>query len=100
MYSSTGRKRPSGELPESVLGCPLAPADLAPPADLYLQSEGLDLIVEAKLYDDPVGRRPDQWAREWAAWHQSEYFDPQKPAPCLPSGGSALELTPTRMRTN
>lgn len=55
--------------------------------DLYIQSEGLDLIVEAKRYDDPVCQEPDQWAREWAAWHQSDYFDPQKAVLLLAIGG-------------
>ena len=66
--------------------------------DLYIQSEGLDLIVEAKRYDDPVCQGPEQWAREWAAWHQSDYFDSQKPVLLLAIGGLGTSPDTTKAR--
>ena len=55
--------------------------------DLCVQFEGLDLIVEAKLGDDPGCQTPEQWAREWAAWHQAERSDTKKPSLLLAIGG-------------
>jgi hypothetical protein len=64
--------------------------------DLCVQSEGLDLIVEAKRDDDTVCQEPEQWAREWAAWHQSDYIDPQKPVLLLAIGGLGTTLDTTK----
>jgi hypothetical protein len=64
--------------------------------DLYIQSEGLDVIVEAKRYDDPVCQGLEQWAREWAAWHQSDDFDHQKPVLLLAIGGLGTTLDTTK----
>jgi hypothetical protein len=55
--------------------------------DLYVEFEGLDLIVEAKLSDDPGSQAPDQWAREWAAWHQQNRTGPGKQPLLLGVGG-------------
>jgi hypothetical protein len=54
--------------------------------DVYVEFESLDLIVEAKLNDDP-GQTPVQWAREWAAWHQGEDARLGKQALLLAIGG-------------
>jgi hypothetical protein len=55
--------------------------------DLYVEFESLDLIVEAKLNDDPGCQTPEQWAREWAAWHQGTYTGPGKEPLLLGVGG-------------
>jgi len=62
--------------------------------DLCVQFEGLDLIVEAKLSDDPGCQTPGQWVREWVAWHQAERPDIEKPSLLLAIGGlGAFETT-------
>ena len=55
--------------------------------DLYVEFEGLELIVEAKLNDNPGCQTPGQWAREWAAWHQGEYTVSGKQPLLLEVGG-------------
>jgi hypothetical protein len=58
--------------------------------DVYVEFENLDLIVEAKLNDEPGGQTPEQWAWEWAAWHQAEYASVGKPALLLGIGGLGM----------
>ncbi len=55
--------------------------------DVYVEFENLDLIVEAKRNDEPDGQTPEQWAWEWAAWHQAEYASLGKQALLLGIGG-------------
>lgn len=55
--------------------------------DVYLEFENFDLIVEAKLDDDPGCQTPGQWAREWAAWHQGNYTGPGKQPLLIGIGG-------------
>jgi hypothetical protein len=55
--------------------------------DLCVEFDGIDLIVEGKLGDDPGYQTSEQWAREWAAWHQAERPDREKQALLLAIGG-------------
>lgn len=64
--------------------------------DVYIEFEGLDLIVEAKLNDIPGCHRALQWAWEWAAWHESDYFDAKKPALLLAIGGLGVSADTTK----
>jgi hypothetical protein len=55
--------------------------------DLYVQFEDRDVIVEAKLNDNPGCHAPEQWSREWAAWYKGEHSQREKQAVLLAIGG-------------
>ena len=67
--------------------------------DVYIQFENVDLIVEAKINDDPC-QTPEQWAQEWAAWHQGEYSNRKKQVYLLAIGGlGATNANPGALAT-